>query len=244
MECLRPGEVTPEELLAYATGEADSRTAAHVEACSACAAEAASYAAADRTLHLTLFRADCPDTRVLGEVVLGLLDPEEALRVRSHLALCHHCRGERDALNAALQGDPLAEPVTAGSRMRRIVARLLPFPDVTAAHAPVRGAGGSAAWTYEAAGLTVSLTPEERRSGSERSWTLLGLVGDEAGENPPAGSPIRLLREGQVVSELALDEWGHVAFSGLASGTYSLELDLADRMIVVEDIGVGLAGAE
>lgn len=243
MKCVRPGEVTQEELLAYATGDSDSRTAAHIEACSACAAEASSYSATDLALRRGLFRIDCPETQLLGELVLGVLDPEEALRLRSHLALCHHCSAERDLLQRELQGDPLAELTTPRSAIQRVVARLLPSPDLLA-YSPVRGAAGSAASTYEAAGVTISLTAQGHGMEAEGTWTLLGLVAEEAGENPRAGSPIRLLREGQVISELALDQWGHVAFENLAPGTYSLELDLADRVIVAEDITLGLAGAE
>src|SRR5437868_9448400 len=109
MTCIEPGLVAPEDLVAYASGEEDARTAAHVAACPACAVEVAGYRGAARALRARLFRVDCPPTQSLGELSLGLLDAQEALAVRAHLALCPHCSDELAVLDAALRGDPLDE---------------------------------------------------------------------------------------------------------------------------------------
>jgi anti-sigma factor RsiW len=109
MECLEPGMVKPEDHVAYVAGEADDRTVAHVAACSACAAQAAAYAETDQILQSSLFRVDCPPAQTLGELVLQMLDPEEAFVVRSHLALCPYCRDEFSTLDNALHDDPLAD---------------------------------------------------------------------------------------------------------------------------------------
>lgn len=237
MKCREPGLVTPEDVLACATGEADARTAAHVQTCPACAAQAADYAQADTRLK-QLFRADCPATQTLGELALDLLDPQDALAVRAHLALCPHCTGELATLQSALRGNPLEDLAPRPSLLERIVARLLSVPDLQGAYAGVRGADNSTTRTYEADGLTISLTIETKRIGAERRWTLLGLVIDEVGDQLPAGGTIRLLRDGRVLAEAALDEVGNLVFDGLEAGTYNLELALAGRVIAIEAIEV------
>jgi anti-sigma factor RsiW len=95
--------VTPEQLLAYATGQADNNTARHVEVCAACSAQVTAYARTDHVLRKNLFRVDCPAVQTLGDLALELLSPQEVLSVRGHLALCPHCRRELATLEVALQ---------------------------------------------------------------------------------------------------------------------------------------------
>lgn len=238
-KCFEPGVVTPEDLLAYATGQADSRTATHIEACSFCAVEAASYAATDEALRSQLFRVDCPASQILGELALDLLDPKDALTVRSHLSLCPHCTAEFASLREAVQGDPLADLRPRPSRLGRIIARLQPSPGLGVATAGVRAAGESASRTYEAEGITISLSVEAERSGPARHWNLLGLVVDEIEDRVFTHAPMKLLRAEEVVSEGQLDEWGNVTFSGLLGGDYVLELSLPDHVIAVQGVQVG-----
>ena len=237
MDCIEPGAVSPDDLIAFVDGEADARTAAHVAACSACAAQAATYAQEQRWLSSWLYRVDCPPAPTLGELSLGLLPPDDALGVRAHLALCPHCRGELARLDAALRDDPFAALAPESNRLARIVARLLPAPASGLAYAGVRGATTSAARIYEAEGVTLSLAVEV--DAPERSWTLLGLVIDETGAELPAGAPVRLLREDQTVAVAALDDAGNLVFAGLAAGTYELDVTLGERSIAVEGIEVG-----
>jgi hypothetical protein len=49
-------------------------------------------------LRSNLYRRDCPDTMVLGEYQLGLLDEAEQNRLHAHLARCPHCQAEFDRL--------------------------------------------------------------------------------------------------------------------------------------------------
>jgi anti-sigma factor RsiW len=237
MDCIEPGAVSPEGLIAFADGEADARTAAHVAACGACAARAAAYVQDQRWLSSWLYRVDCPPAQTLGELSLGLLAPDDALGIRTHLALCPHCRGELAGLDAALRDDPLAVLTDQTGRLARIVARLLPAPASGLAYTGVRGAAASAARIYEAEGVTLSLAVEVEEP--ERSWTLLGLVVDESGAGLPAGAPVRLLREDRIAAEAALDEVGNVVFAGLEAGRYELDVTLGERAIVVEGIEVG-----
>src|SRR5437868_7343036 len=107
MECTKPGAVTPESLMTYATGETDTLPATHIALCPACAAQALGYGRVDRVLRSRLYRVDCPSTQVLGELALELLPPDDIITVRAHLALCPHCAGELATLSKALREDPI-----------------------------------------------------------------------------------------------------------------------------------------
>ena len=251
MECIEPGSVAPEDLLAHAERAADSGTAAHIASCPACAALVSSYRAADRLLRARLYRVDCPAPLTLGELALDLLAPAEMFAARRHLALCPHCTSDYRALTASLAGDPLRDLAPPPGLLRRVVARLLPAPGVGlgGAYAGVRagdggdGGGGrdGATRTYEAEGVTLSLSVEPDQGHAAGRWSLLCLVLDGSGELPDAGSPLRLLRDGHVAAETALDEWGNVVFGGLEAGLYDLEAVLGERAISVPAISIGVA---
>lgn len=236
MECFDPAAVTPEDLLAYASGEADRGATAHIESCAACAAESSAYRALDRRLSLGLFRVDCPDTQMLGELALELLEPQRALEVRAHLTLCPHCREELSALTGTLRGDPLEDLMPAPRGIRRILARLLPPPVPSPEFAMTRGAGAAVPATYEAEDISISLTTRPEEDYSARTWALLGLVIDETGESLPPDTSVQLLRQGNLVSEGRLDEWGHVALHGIEDGRYALELHMPDRIVTIQEI--------
>jgi anti-sigma factor RsiW len=106
MECVAPGQVLPEDLLAYVNGDAGAVVVDHVARCAACTRRAAAYANLERTLRARMFRAECPAAQVLGDLAVGLLSPEETTSVRAHLARCPHCAGELAQLEAALRDDP------------------------------------------------------------------------------------------------------------------------------------------
>ncbi len=246
MECIEPGSVASEDLLAHAEGAADSGTTAHIASCPACAALVSSYRAADRFLRARLYRVDCPAPLTLGELALDLLAPSETLAARQHLALCPQCTADYRALAASFAGDPLRDLAPRPGPLRRLIARLLPAPAPGAglggAYAGVRGGSGDAATlTYEAEDVTLSLSAEPEQDPAAGRWSLLCLVLDESGELPGAGSPLRLLRDGHVAAEAALDEWGNAVFGGLEAGLYDLEAELGRYAIAVPAIPIGVA---
>jgi len=68
----------------------------------------------------------------------------------------------------------------------------------------------------------------------------LGLVVDAVGDQPQlAGAPMRVRRDEVVVAEGVLDELDNVVVGGLEAGRYDVELDLSDRVVVVENIRIG-----
>ncbi|HVB26255.1 MAG TPA: hypothetical protein VNG51_30225 [Ktedonobacteraceae bacterium] len=113
MECLEPGAIHDEELLAYLAGEKVRRPVEqHLTMCQYCANRLAEYRRLELTLSSKLFRWDCPPTQVLGEYELGMLSKELAAAVKNHLSMCVQCTAEVASLTGFLANDPmLAEPV-------------------------------------------------------------------------------------------------------------------------------------
>jgi hypothetical protein len=235
--CIEPGLVTLADLAAFAAGEADERSTAHIRACTACAAESRAIAAAGNALG-RLFRVDCPSPQTLGELTLYMLDADEARLIRTHVAMCPHCAAEAAALHAALSVEPLSDAVAPSGLFARIVARLLPAPAQRGALAGVRG-GPDDTLSYDADGVTITLALEPDVSGSERRWTLLALVVDEAGGRAIAGAPALLRQGDEVAAEAAVDETGNVVFEALPRGSYELDLYVSDRVIAVDGIEIG-----
>ncbi|HWE60964.1 MAG TPA: hypothetical protein VHB98_04570 [Chloroflexota bacterium] len=233
--------ITPEDLLAYAAGEADPGITAHVAACADCGEAAAAYARLDRALEARLYRCVCPDARTLGELALELLSPEEALDTRRHLADCPHCAAELTMLHSALLEDPFAALVARPNALVRLVARLLPASGVQGSLAGIRGNAASTSLTFATGSLTLSLSIEPAGEGASRRWMLLGLVVDELGELAPANAAVRLVERGAVVAETTIDDLGTLAITDLASGRYDLEVALVDHLVVIPDIPVGAA---
>lgn len=244
MDCIDPTQITPDDLAAYAGGEADTGVAAHVAACAACAAEAAAYATLDRALRARLYRVDCPAAQTLADLAADLLSPQEAHAVGAHLALCPHCTGELAALRAG--SEARGERPSAASVVRttaaRILARLVPAPAPLLA-AGIRGEEEHGSRVYEAAGLTLFIAEEPTSAGGVRHWELFGLALAEHGEGAATGSAVRLLRNGQVAQETALDGLGNFVFEGLEAGSYELELDIAGAIIAIADFAVGAGAA-
>ncbi|MDQ6662567.1 MAG: hypothetical protein M3Z24_16580 [Chloroflexota bacterium] len=112
MECLEPGAIRPEELLAYLAGERVSPVVEqHLAHCQYCSAQLADYRRIEHTLTHKLYRWDCPPNHVLGEYQLGLLSPELTAAVNNHLNICTLCTAEVTSLIDFLEAEPLLVPV-------------------------------------------------------------------------------------------------------------------------------------
>jgi hypothetical protein len=238
LKCTEPGRVTADQLFAVATGEQAEPARSHVEQCSVCAADVASYEREDRALRTRLLRNSCPSSLALGELVLGMLETTEALAIRAHLVDCRFCTEEMRHLGADLAGDPMADPVPEPGPLRRFLARLLPTPALGLAPAGLRGGTPAEGHSYQAEGITVSLSVQAEGQGVARSWTLLGLV-DVDGSPPDATCDVRVIANGVVMTSVAVDEYGSFLAPGLAAGIYDLELRCVDKVLAIEGVGVG-----
>ncbi len=255
MRCSSPEAVTPEEIVAYVDGDAPPRVVEHIRSCSSCAAEARRYARAQARLRQALHRFDCPTPQTLGEYNLGLVSAEDRVRIAAHVLECSACAEELRTLRAFLADEP---PSTVGSgaaeRLRRIVAALVtPRPGL----APVglRGAVGAVGRTYEAEGISISIsvTPGTRRgryalvglvlfgTGADYSSTReVVLAGPAAPSQPAQATPDQAIPARATPAQATpVDDFGNFAFDDLTPGIYQLELRLSDRSIVVEALRIG-----
>lgn len=91
MECIEPGKITDEQLIAYIDGEADNTTIEHIHQCPHCAERTRAYGLDQQTLRAALYRVECPESQILGEYYLGLLSPADRVAVEEHLQICSLC---------------------------------------------------------------------------------------------------------------------------------------------------------
>lgn len=268
MECSEPGLIRDEELLAYLAGERVRPVIEqHLARCPRCSTRLADYRRQELSLISKLYRWDCPPNQVLGELQLGLLDPETTLAVKFHLRTCVPCSVELSTLGEFLSGDPMlverpapvfvpesgqnnhhALPQEAGAllnhlvdrasvHVRRVIATLLP----PAPHLSYqRGSASSALWPrrYAAEDFNISLQVE-RATGRADSLQLIGFVTrKDMSLEALQGMPVLLSSEAETISAQNVDELGNFIFSSLAPATYTLELQSPDGIIVIEQITV------
>jgi len=180
----------------------------------------------ERELRSSLYRFDCPDAHTLGEYQIGVLDPQESMRIGGHAAQCDECQADLRLLRQFL-AEPIEVPETLGERARRIVATLFrPAPGL--AYSGVRGAPDSATQVYQAGNVTITL-----------SDSLMGLVvfpGHSAHELE--GRSVKLIPgEGApIVTEI--DDLGNFEVNA-KPGVYELEIDMPEGVIVIERLQVG-----
>ena len=90
MTCICPPELEDAQLLAYLDGEADQKTAEHLEKCDHCRERTEHLARFSEHLATSLYRATCPSPADLGEYHLGLLARDDATAIKGHLAFYPH----------------------------------------------------------------------------------------------------------------------------------------------------------
>ena len=229
------GSITPEDLIAYADGEADAQIVARIEADPALAAMAADYGQSQRRLQRRLHRIHCPSPQTLGEYDLGLLPPELRTQVAAHIADCPRCTADVRMLRAFLADEPSPAPNLA-ARARRLIATLLP-PSRELAGAQLRGAVDEASRSYRADDVMITLTVDTPAHRGRSN--LVGLIwrDDASADMSPAGS-VTITGAG-VTRAGTIDEFGNFAFDDMAPGTYQLEMALDDDRIAIEDFRIG-----
>ena len=178
------------------------------------------------SLSRLLYRFDCPAPHLLGEYQLDMLEPEQRTRVASHAAECEECSAELRELRAYLAVDP-ALPQSLVDRLRRVLGSLV-TPSPGLALGGVRGTAEATIREYQAENVSVSIGP-----GVERG-SLIGLV---TGTDSASGT-VRLLAGNGVAVTESIDTLGNFELEGIEAGSYTLELELADRVVVLENLQV------
>jgi hypothetical protein len=234
--CLNPNEISAEDRVAFANGEAGEAIAGHIARCEFCRSEAEEYARVARTLLAGLFRRSCPSADVLGDYALSLLPEEETVSAAQHLVDCQRCLDEMRSIQAFVDSpDEEPSPGLGGAivrTLRRLVA--VPVSRQAAAAAGLRGTTGREAQLFTADDffITVEVLPD--RPGSARS-VVTGLL-ERSGADIEGGTA-ELFIEGETLANGPIDS-GNFEFSGLRSGTYRLELNTSDAAITVEALRV------
>jgi hypothetical protein len=123
-------------------------------------------------------------------------------------------------------------PDNVGDRARRIVASLFRrSPGL--AYGGLRGAADDATRVYEAGHITVTIGPGETRG------SLLGLV--VAVDSPPEalnGAAARLIGPNGAAVVAQIDDLGNFEVFDLAPGVYTVEVELPDGLLVIEELRV------
>lgn len=239
-ECIQPGALTTADVVAYAEGEASERVVDHLRRCPACAREAKSYAQTNRSLHQALYRVDCPSPQTLGEYNLQLLSTDEQRAVAAHARDCPRCADELRTLREFLRGELFDESMVRpglGQQLRRLVATLVP-PSTRPAAAGLRGTTDQSVRTYQAGNL--SITIEWRPGPRPGTAALVGLVLSEddvdlSGHEVRLGAVQETGARATALAQMA-DDLGNFLFDELRPGRYQLEIDLADAVVVLDDL--------
>lgn len=232
--CTDPAAIATGDLEAYAHGEASDTVAAHVRACRACQEEAGEYSRLRAVLHAGLFRRNCPDSIVLGEYALDMLEPEQRYTVAAHLVECAFCRAEERSFAPFMAED---EPVAArgiASALKRLIAEKLPRP------APVsvglRGSADGDSVTYTVRGI-LQLTISVQRAGPPANGgVVVGLV--QPGANNIDGAPVALYAGDRLVRSDVIDDLGNFLFNGVPSGAYRIEVTVPSAVVVIDPLQV------
>ena len=265
MECSEPGTIRDEELLAYLAGEiVPPAVQQHLARCQSCSAKLADFRRVERSLTRKLYRWDCPLNQVLGEYQLGLLNNGHATAVKLHLSSCIFCSVELATLSQFLANDPMlvervsvqpslsnnhvihaVKPVVSHLRdvsngqIRRIIAAFLP-PQPRLAFQ--REVASTEAWprSYSAEDFNISIQLD-RGASRKDSLQLIGFVTRRGSSlESLQGIPVVLSSQTHTVYKQNIDELGNFVFSSISPASYTLELQLPDCTIVIEQLPVAL----
>ena len=265
MECSEPGTIRDEEMWAYLAGELVRPTVQrHLAQCPSCSAKLADFRQVEHALTRKLYRWDCPANQELGDYHLGLLNSERTMAVKLHLSSCILCSAEIATLSQFLANDPVlvervsvqpslsnnhviraVKPVVSHLRdvssgqIRRIIATFLP-PQPRLAFQ--REVASTEAWprSYSAEDFNISIQLD--RGASRRdSLQLIGFVTHRGSSlESLQGIPVVLTSQKHTVYKQNIDELGNFVFSSISPASYTLELQLPDCTIVIEQLPVAL----
>ncbi len=210
------------DLLAYIDGQASAEIAGQVEGSPENLARARKLKQMQASLLAHLYRADCPDSLLLGEFFHGLLHPGEAARIRRHLDLCPHCLEEYAQLQVFFTPQP-----DVIERARTWIARLL-SGDPFGQPALALGLRGETPRVYAAGNVQIVLNFQvDARLPGRKS--LAGLVLGQ----PAAGWEVHLLKSSERVAMVTVDDMGNFIFPDLPSGEYGLHLNTHEDHILI-----------
>jgi anti-sigma factor RsiW len=217
------GHAAREAIVAYVDGTASREVASHIQGCPTCSADASALQTTQSRLRQALFRFDCPEPHRLGEYELGVVSPQERVEIARHVLECAYCADELQTLREFLRAEPpLRESLVSG--VRRVLATLL-APSPSFGLAGVRGADTELRqYQAEGARLSIGAGPEP--------GSLIGLL------VPAQPGQARLTSEDGQPHATEVDDLGNFEFEDVPAGSYQLEIELPDEIIVVEGFAI------
>lgn len=240
MDCSLPPPLSDDQLSEALDGDTPPEVAAHLAGCPACAARLARASRIESSLRGSLYRWDCPAPERLGEYHLAMVSQEEQRAILRHLDDCPSCTAELETLSRFLAADdapraapsPAARPPTPPrTRLRELVARLLPAAPVTA----LRGVR-SETFSAAAGATTIMLDVQRTPTGQV---TVQGQVLDDTPERW-TGALVELRQGGALVGTAAVDDVGGFHFTPLAAAPLELRITPAHgASILWRDIDLG-----
>ena len=228
--CIDPTAITDEEVLAYALGEGAAPTIGHLESCPSCQAKAGLYGDTAAAIML----GNHPPSIKIGELIQGLLSPQEALLLSAHLRTCASCEGERAGFAQFLAPELAPSGIGGLVRgLRRLLAQpMQPSPGAATA---LRGGSRSDSRAYTADGALIYLNIDQEAPGRGRK-VITGRIESRAGDNSEA---VASLFEGsQVLVTERVDEDGYFYFAAVKAGSYRIEVTTTELEIVIEPLVV------
>jgi|GEM_PF-4958613 len=255
MTCIQPGLFSDLELLEYSFAQLDEDRDIHdhIQQCSYCREKVAGMQQALQQFPQKMERFDCPSSTMLdayidNDVAQSELTSQQRQDVKDHLLRCTRC-SEEVALSLQFfqQQDrllewvspPLVEQVV--KHVRRFIAALMPDTATGklqlrgfAPHRPeVRGNANAVADLnmYTVDDISVALW---KFSGV--AYVLEGIVASDTISAIPPSITVKLVAQDSNEILVTQADIGSFAFDVAASGIYTLEIELEDRIIAIESI--------
>lgn len=238
--CIAPHEIQEGDLLAYLDDAASSEVTEHIARCPACATEAIELQTVRALMTSALYRDGCPSPDTLLQYQNGLLSRSEQRQVKDHIVTCAECRRELAELSVTVTflatetGETLIERLKESGRELLQATMLPPSPKF----APTfRGAAqwqrAYQAGTYQ---IIIGIVPPV---ATEKTRQIEGQVLPQ--ENVLAAQiegEVQLIQEGKMSASDTVDELGFFALEDIPLGRYTLELELPEVTVLIEDFSV------
>jgi hypothetical protein len=190
-----------------------------------------------RRLRAALYRFDCPPPESIGEYALEFLVDPERREIAEHLLGCAECAEELLTLREFLATNPaMPGPARLGTWGRMFATLFTPNPRLTPSL--TRGEDRGTSVEYQSGPIRIIVgTVAAPRHGSVAVDGL--ILHEAAAPDVVAGCHVALLACDAPVHTTRTDDLGNFTFESVATGTYALEIHVAEEVVVIEDLDLG-----
>lgn len=189
----------------------------------------------EKHLQTALYRAFCPDSIILGEYYLGILDQEQASEVRKHIKDCARCQQELNQLEVFSREQRRDIELSPLEHVRQLIAQLVDSGSSSPLVPAFQGVRGSEAkiLSYQAEGYQISLDIQDDPDYPGRK-SIYGLLLGSDPQQFEAG----LIDEGKTIALAKVDLYGNFWLESIPPGSYTLLLTGPLDEIRIEDLQV------